>query len=92
MSTQMLHDRVAVVPDEPVTQLGSIIIPDAHAQSTLRGTVIAVGPGRIKNEKMVPMQVRAGDRVLYGWGGHESVIDGQKCLVFHEDDILAVID
>ena len=88
-----LHDRVALrrVDSESKTS-GGIIIPDTAAEKPQQGEVIAVGPGRTEDGKRVPMEVKAGDKVLYGkYSGTEVTIDGQQLLILRESDILAIV-
>jgi len=89
-----LHDRVVVrrVEEEERTK-GGIIIPDTAKEKPQQGEVIAVGPGA-RDEKGVvqPLDVKAGDRVLFGkWSGSEVVIDGEELLVMKESDIMGVL-
>ena len=89
-----LHDRVVVrrVEEEQKTK-GGIIIPDTAKEKPQEGEVIAVGAGaRDESGKLVPLDVKAGDRVLFGkWSGTEVKIDGQDLLIMKESDILGVI-
>jgi len=94
MQFRPLHDRVVVrrVEEEERTK-GGIIIPDTAKEKPQQGEVIAVGPGA-RDEKGVvqPLDVKAGDRVLFGkWSGSEVVIDGEELLVMKESDILGVL-
>jgi chaperonin GroES len=74
-------------------EVGSIIIPDTAKEKPQEGKVIAVGPGRQENGKVVPLQVKVGDRVLYGkYAGTEIKKDGKEYLIVRESDILAVIE
>lgn len=89
---RLLEDRVAIRPHEPEKKLGSIIIPDAHAKSTFMGTVVAVGQGvRLPDGGWVPLQVKVGDTVLYGFGGSHNQVDGEDLLFFREYDLLAIV-
>jgi chaperonin GroES len=89
-----LHDRVVVkrVTADQRTA-GGIIIPDTAAEKPSEGEVIAVGPGgRDENGKLTPLDVKAGDRVLFGkWSGTEVKIDGEELLIMKESDIMGVI-
>ena len=89
-----LHDRVVVkrVESEERTK-GGIIIPDTAKEKPQEGEVIAVGPGaRDENGKLVPIDVRKGDRVLFGkWSGTEVMIDGVEYLIMKESDIMGVL-
>lgn len=84
-----LHDRVVVVPAKVSgVTAGGIIIPDTAKEKPLQGTILAVGKG-VNGEKLT---VKAGDIVLYGRNaGMEIEIDGEKCLVMRETDILAIV-
>ena len=94
MKFRPLHDRVVVrrVDAEHKTS-GGIIIPDTAQEKPQQGEVIAVGPGaRDEQGRIVPLDVKAGDRVLFGkWSGTEVKIDGQEVLIMKESDILGVI-
>jgi chaperonin GroES len=89
-----LHDRVVVrrIEADQKTK-GGIIIPDTAKEKPSEGEVIAVGPGgRDENGKLVPIDVKAGDRVLFGkWGGTEVKIDGEDLLIMKESDIMGVV-
>ena len=89
-----LHDRVVV---RRITALektkGGIIIPDSAQEKPSEGEVIAVGPGgRDENGKLTPMDMKVGDRVLFGkWSGTEVKLDGEDLLIMKESDIMGVI-
>ena len=89
-----LHDRVVVkrIDAEEKTK-GGIIIPDTAKEKPQEGEIVAVGPGgRDENGKLITMDVRAGDRVLFGkWSGTEVKIDGDELLIMKESDIMGVI-
>ncbi|GLI21139.1 MULTISPECIES: co-chaperone GroES [Xanthobacter] len=94
MSFRPLHDRVVVKRIEAEQKTaGGIIIPDTAKEKPQEGEVIAVGAGaRDESGKLVPLDVQAGDRVLFGkWSGTEVKIDGQDLLIMKESDILGVI-
>lgn len=94
MSFRPLHDRVVVKRIEAEQKTaGGIIIPDTAKEKPQEGEVVAVGPGaRDEAGKLVPLDVQAGDRVLFGkWSGTEVKIDGQDLLIMKESDILGVI-
>src|SRR6516165_1000127 len=95
MKVRPLYDRVIVrrVAEEEKTK-GGIIIPDTAKEKPQEGEIIAVGPGaRDENGKLVPLDVKAGDRVLFGkWSGTEVKIDGQDLLIMKESDIMGVIE
>ena len=90
-----LHDRVVVrriEADEKTA--GGIIIPDTAKEKPQQGEVVAVGPGgRDENGKLVPMDLKAGDKVLFGkWSGTEVKLDGEEHVILREDDILGVLE
>ena len=95
MGFRPLHDRVLVrrVGEEEKTA-GGIIIPDTAQEKPSEGKVVAVGPGaREKNGTVAPMEVKVGDRILFGkWSGTEATIDGQELLIMQESDIMGVIN
>ena len=95
MKFRPLHDRVVVRRlEEDAKTAGGIIIPDTAKEKPQEGEVIAVGPGaRDEQGKVVPLDVKAGDRVLFGkWSGTEVKIDGEDLLIMKESDILGVIE
>jgi chaperonin GroES len=89
-----LHDRVVVrrIEADQKTK-GGIIIPDTAKEKPSEGEVIAVGPGgRDENGKLIPIDLKAGDRVLFGkWSGTEVKIDGTELLIMKESDIMGVL-
>ncbi|HWP14383.1 MAG TPA: co-chaperone GroES [Xanthobacteraceae bacterium] len=89
-----LHDRVVVrrIEADEKTK-GGIIIPDTVKEKPSEGEIIAVGPGgRDESGKLIPMDVKAGDRVLFGkWSGTEVKLDGEDLLIMKESDIMGVI-
>jgi chaperonin GroES len=95
MKFRPLHDRVAVRRiEEDQKSAGGIIIPDTAAEKPTQGEIVAVGAG-VRNEKgeLVALDVKAGDRVLFGkWSGTEVTIDGDDLLIMKESDIMAVIE
>jgi chaperonin GroES len=95
MPFRPLHDRVLVRRiDADEKTAGGIIIPDTAKEKPQEGEVVAVGPGG-RNEKgeLVPLELKAGDGVLFGkWSGTEVKIDGEDLLIMKESDILGVID
>jgi chaperonin GroES len=95
MKLTPLNDRIIIkpAPAEDVTK-GGIIIPDTAKEKPLQGTVTAIGKGRIDdNGKLVPMQLKVGDKVLYGkYAGTEVTIDGEDLLMMKENDVFAIID
>jgi chaperonin GroES len=88
-----LSDRVVVKAMEEAEQMrGGLYIPDTAKEKPQQGEVIAVGPGRTEDGKRVPMEVKAGDKILYGkYSGTEVTIDGAQFLILRESDILAVV-
>ena len=94
MKFRPLHDRVVVKRVDSETKTASgIIIPDTAAEKPQEGEVIAVGPGgRGDDNELVPLDVKAGDRVLFGkWSGTEVKIDGDDLLIMKESDIMGVL-
>ena len=95
MAFRPLGDRVLVrrVEEEEKTK-GGIIIPDTAKEKPSQGEVVAVGPGgRDEAGKLVPLDVKAGDRILFGkWSGTEVKLDGQDLLIMKESDILGVLE
>ncbi len=95
MKFRPLHDRVVVKRVEEDTKTaGGIIIPDTAKEKPQQGEVIAVGPGaRDENGKVNALDVKVGDRVLFGkWSGTEVKIDGQDLLIMKESDILGILE
>ena len=91
---RLLHDRVVVKRlDAEEKSKGGIIIPDTAKEKPQQGEVVAVGPGgRDENGKLIAMDLRAGDRVLFGkWSGTEVKLDGEELLIMKESDIMGVI-
>ena len=88
-----LADRVVVKPLEESEQMrGGLYIPDTAKEKPQQGDVVAVGPGRFEKDKRVPMDVKVGDKVLYGkYSGTEVTLDGEQYLILRETDILAVV-
>jgi chaperonin GroES len=89
-----LHDRVVVKRIEAEEKSkGGIIIPDTAKEKPQEGEIVAVGPGgRDENGKLIAMDVKAGDRVLFGkWSGTEVKLDGEDLLIMKESDIMGVI-
>ena len=95
MKFRPLHDRVVIrrIEGEDKTK-GGILIPDTVKEKPQEGEVIAVGPGaRDESGKLITIEVKAGDRVLFGkWSGSEVKIDGEDLLIMKESDILGVIE
>jgi chaperonin GroES len=95
MKFRPLHDRVVVKRiEEEARTAGGIIIPDTAKEKPQQGEVIAVGPGaRDEAGKVNPLDVKVGDRVLFGkWSGSEVKLDGEELLIMKESDILGVLD
>ena len=95
MKFRPLHDRVVVRRIEEDTKTaGGIIIPDTAKEKPIQGEVIAVGPGgRDDAGKVIPLDLKPGDRVLFGkWSGTEVKIDGEDLVIMKESDILGVIE
>ena len=95
MKFRPLHDRVVVRRIEQQDKTaGGIIIPDTAKEKPMEGEIIAVGPGgRDENGKLVPIDVKAGDRILFGkWSGTEVKIGGEELLIMKESDIMGVIE
>ena len=95
MKFRPLHDRVVVkrVEEEGKTK-GGIIIPDTAKEKPMEGEIVAVGPGaRDEKGTLVPLDVKKGDRVLFGkWSGTEIKLDGDELLIMKESDIMGIID
>lgn len=89
-----MQDRVIIkpAPPEEVTK-GGIIIPDTAKEKPMQGEIVAVGSGKITDEgKTIPLQVKVGDKVLYGkYAGTEVTINGEEYLIMRESDIFAII-
>ena len=88
-----LADRVVIKALEEAEQMrGGLFIPDTAKEKPQQGEVVAVGPGRYEDGKLVPMTVKIGDKVLYGkYSGTEVTIDTEPVLILRESDVLAVI-
>ena len=95
MKFRPLHDRVVVKRIEAEEKsAGGIIIPDTAKEKPQQGEVVAVGPGgRDEAGKLIPIDVKAGDRILFGkWSGTEVKIDGVEYLIMKESDIMGVLE
>ena len=95
LNIKPLGDRILVEPaEEKETKKGGIIIPDTAKEKPQEGEVVAVGPGaRDDSGKVQPLDVKAGDRILFGkWSGTEVKIDGKEYKIFNSDDLIAIID
>jgi chaperonin GroES len=93
MAIKPLADRVLIKPlDASEEKVGSIYIPDTAKEKPQEGKVEAIGPGRHEDGKLIPLDVKVGDRVLYGkYSGTEIKHDGKEFLIVRESDILAII-
>jgi len=95
MKFRPLHDRIVVRRITPLEKsAGGIIIPDTAKEKPMEGEIVAVGPGA-RNEQgtIVPLEVAAGDRVLFGkWSGTEVKLDGEELLIMKESDLMGVIE
>jgi chaperonin GroES len=95
MKFRPLHDRVVVRRVEEDTKTkGGIIIPDTAQEKPMQGEIIAVGPGgRDESGKLIPIDVKPGDFVLFGkWSGTEVKLDGEELLIMKESDIMGIIE
>ena len=95
MKFRPLHDRVMIRRIDPAAKTtGGIIIPDTAQEKPMEGEIVAVGPGaRNETGKVVPLDVKPGDRILFGkWSGSEIKLDGEDLLIMTESDIMGVID
>ncbi|MDY0066637.1 MAG: co-chaperone GroES [Steroidobacteraceae bacterium] len=95
MKIRPLHDRVIIKRlEEERTSPGGIVIPDSATEKPIKGTVIAVGKGKIlENGEVRPLDVKTGDHVLFGkYSGTEVKVDGEELLVMREEDVMAVIE
>jgi len=90
-----LGDRVLVKPlDKEKQERGGLIIPDTAKEKPQEGEIVAAGKGKVSDDgKVLPMDVKAGDRILYGkYSGTEIKIDGDEYLIMHQDDILGILE
>ncbi|AUB80011.1 co-chaperone GroES [Candidatus Thiodictyon syntrophicum] len=95
MNVRPLHDRVVVRRmEEERTSAGGIVIPDSAAEKPIQGEVLAVGRGKIlENGDVRPLDVKVGDRILFGkYSGTEVKLDGKDLLVMREDDIMGIVE
>ncbi len=95
MKIRPLYDRIVVKRiEEKETVLGGIIIPDTAKEKPQEGEVVAVGKGkRLEDGKLVPLDVKVGDRILFGkYSGNDIKIDGEEYLIMREDEVLGVLD
>jgi chaperonin GroES len=94
MKMKPLADRVVIKPSEAdETTKGGIILPDTAKEKPVIGEVVAIGPGKVSDDgKKVPMEVKVGDKVLYGkYSGTEVTVEGEDYLIMREADIFAVV-
>lgn len=95
MSIRPLHDRVVIKRlDEERTSAGGIVIPDSATEKPVRGTVVAVGNGKVLSDgKVQPLAVKAGDTVVFGkYAGTEIKLDGEEVIVMREEDIMGIVE
>jgi chaperonin GroES len=95
MKVRPLHDRILVERlEEKEVKRGGIIIPDTAKEKPQEGKVVAVGTGKVNDDgKKVPLDVKAGDKILFGkYSGSEVKIDDKEFLIMREEDILAILD
>ncbi len=95
MKVRPLHDRIIVQRiDEGEQKVGGIIIPDTAKEKPQQGKIIAAGKGKVKDDgKVVPMDVKAGDLILFGkYSGTEIKLDGEEYLIMREEEVLGVIE
>ena len=93
-SIKPLYDRVVIKRmEEEKLSAGGIVIPDSATEKPIKGEVVAVGTGiRAEDGKVTPLDVKAGDKILFGkWSGTEVKVDGEELLIMKESDILGVI-
>jgi chaperonin GroES len=95
MKVRPLHDRILVKREEEGEEkIGGIIIPDSAKEKPQRGKVVAAGNGKITEDgKKLPLDVKSGDRILFGkYSGNEVKIDGEDYLILREEDVLAILE
>ena len=95
MKFRPLHDRVVIERiDAEAKTAGGIIIPDTAQEKPQQGKVVAVGPGgRDEAGRLIPIDVKVGDRILFGkWSGSEVKIDGEDLIIMKEDDVMGVLE
>ena len=95
MKIRPLHDRVIVRRmEEERTSAGGIVIPDSATEKPIQGEIIAIGKGKIlENGEVLPLDVKAGDKVLFGkYSGTEVKVEGEELLVMREEDIMGVVE
>ena len=95
MDIRPLYDRIVVKRiEEQETKVGGLFIPDAAKEKPQEGEVVAVGKGkRLEDGKLVPLEVKKGDRILFGkYSGSEIRLDGQEYLIMREDEVLGILE
>ena len=95
MKIRPLHDRILVKRlEEETKSTGGLFIPDSAKEKPIQAKVVAVGAGKLdKNGKLIPLDVKAGDKVLFSkYSGSEIKIDGEEHLIMREEDLLAILD
>ena len=95
MKFRPLHDRVVVRRvEQEGKSAGGIIIPDTAKEKPMEGEIVAVGPGgRDESGKLIPIDLKPGDRILFGkWSGTEVKLDGEELLIMKESDVMGVIE
>jgi len=95
MAFRPLHDRVLVRRiEQSAKTAGGIIIPDTAKEKPMEGEIVAVGPGaRGEDGKLVPLDVKKGDKILFGkWSGTEIKLDGEELIIMKESDVMGIID
>lgn len=91
---QPLHDRVVIRPlEEAETMRGGLYIPDTAKEKPQEGEIVAVGPGRFEKTERVPMELKVGQKVLYGkYAGTEVTLNDEEFLIIKESDVLAIVE
>jgi chaperonin GroES len=94
MALTMLNDNILIEPLETETKTASgIVIPDTAKEKPQKGKVVSVGPGKLHEGTRTPLQVKAGDVVIYRkWGGNDLKVGDEEMMVVKEDDILAIVN
>ena len=95
MNIRPLYDRIVVKRiEEQETKIGGLFIPDSAKEKPQEGEVVAVGKGkRLEDGKVIPLDVKPGDRILFGkYSGNEIKIDGQEYMIMREDEVLGVLE
>ena len=94
MKVRPLYDRILVKRVEEETKTaGGLYIPDTAKEKPTQGEILAVGPGRVEKGERIPVDVKVGDKVLYGkYSGTEVTIDGENYLILRESDVLAIVN